>query len=274
VDTEVTDDDGRTPLFLAIQENRGPVASILREKLGCDSINKPVPKSERTLLTMALEQGSPSAVKWLLRWRADVNRADSTGQAPLHVAVTCEIDDVELMIEFGALVNQPDLVSEQTPLHVAVRRGETGVKVVELLLESNADVTARDNNGDTPVHIAASSGCARTVRILLDRNLRVLNARNNLGESPLHRAAAEGAADVVEVLLQKGARADAENSNGHTALHVAVARDSPQVARILITHGPSVEVQDHAGRTPLQVAAANGNHVLARILVGVGANIA
>jgi ankyrin repeat protein len=182
------------------------------------------------------------------------------------------IDDVELLIDYGASVNQPDLVSKETPLHVAVNRGVTAVNIVELLLDSQADITARDNNGDTPVHAAASNMSARTVQILLDRNPRVLNARNKLGESPLHRGASTDAVDVVEVLLQKGARIDAKNNSGHAPLHVAAARNNPQVARILIMYGASLELRDRAGRTPLQVASANGNHVLTKILIGVGVN--
>lgn len=271
-DTEVTDHDGRIPLFLAIQEDRGPVVSLLREKLESGKINEPGPESKRTLLTLALEQGSPSAVQWLLDWGADINQADGTGNAPLHVAVGGVIDDVELLIDYGASVNQPGLVSKETPLHVAVNRGETALNIVELLLDSQADITARDSNGDTPVHAAASNMSARTVQILLDRNPRVLNARNKLGESPLHRGASNGAVDVVEVLLQKGARIDAKDNSGHAPLHVAAARNSPQVARILIMYGASLELRDRAGRTPLQVASANGNHVLTKILIGVGVN--
>src|ERR1017187_9440312 len=53
------------------------------------------------------------------------------------------------------LKDKPDLVSSKnndgsTPLHLAATKGDW--KVVELLLASKAEVNAKDNSGVTPLH--------------------------------------------------------------------------------------------------------------------------
>ena len=48
------------------------------------------------------------------------------------------------------------------------------------------------------------------------------NAANNNGETPLHLAAAKGSDEVIRVLVQKGAKPDARDKSGRTPLDVAL----------------------------------------------------
>ena len=61
-------------------------------------------------------------------------------------------------------------------------------KSVELLVNSGADIEARNNDGETPLHIMARRrrlGCAI---VLLSRGANV-NAQSTDGSTPLHQAA-------------------------------------------------------------------------------------
>ncbi|MBX7074048.1 MAG: ankyrin repeat domain-containing protein [Pirellulales bacterium] len=60
-----------------------------------------------------------------------------------------------------------------------------------------------------------------------------VNARNEAGNSPLHETAIRGAADVVKLLLDKGADAAAVNHDGHTAADVAEARQHIDIANMI-----------------------------------------
>ena len=75
--------------------------------------------------------------------------------------------------------------------------------VVELLLANKAELDARDKNGKTPLHFAASYDHRDVLELLLANKAEV-NAKTNNGQTPLHMAAVNGHKDVAELLRQHG----------------------------------------------------------------------
>ena len=94
----------------------------------------------------------------------------------------------------------------QTPLHVAASKGHKDV--AKLLMDYKADVNARKKYGDTPLHYAAH-GHKDVVELLL-ANKADVNAKDNIGYTPLHEAARNGCKDVVELLLANKADVNAK----------------------------------------------------------------
>jgi ankyrin repeat protein len=79
-------------------------------------------------------------------------------------------------------------------------------------LAHGADVNARDNNGVTPLHIAAENGNCDLVSILIANGADV-NVKDKAGESPLARARKSSpdpdwadCARVAEILSEHGAK--------------------------------------------------------------------
>jgi diguanylate cyclase (GGDEF)-like protein len=85
-------------------------------------------------------------------------------------------------------------------LIVAARAGN--VKRVKGLLDSGADVDARDNRGNTPIIEAAFFKYPDLVQVLLDKGAD-LNARNHAGDTALTEAIRAGHQGVVNLLLSK-----------------------------------------------------------------------
>ncbi|KAL6011750.1 hypothetical protein ACLOJK_002215 [Asimina triloba] len=78
------------------------------------------------------------------------------GCSLLHLACyTADIGMVELLLQYGANINAPDLKG-QTPLHHCIVRGKN--EVVKLLLNRGADTQAPDCEGKTPIHLAMEIG--------------------------------------------------------------------------------------------------------------------
>jgi ankyrin repeat protein len=87
-------------------------------------------------------------------------------------------ESAQALIDRGQAVNEPNPANGWTPLHAAAGNGHP--KMVQCLLENDAEVNARSNNGSTPLHFAMASRHSKVVSILLmygaDKSIR-----NDLG---------------------------------------------------------------------------------------------
>uniref|UniRef100_A0A3B4ZII6 Poly [ADP-ribose] polymerase n=1 Tax=Stegastes partitus TaxID=144197 RepID=A0A3B4ZII6_9TELE len=92
--------------------------------------------------------------------------------------------------------------------------------VVDHLLQTGANVHARDDGGLIPLHNACSFGHSEVVSLLLCQGADP-NARDNWNYTPLHEAAIKGKIDVCIVLLQHGADPNIRNTDGKSALDLA-----------------------------------------------------
>uniref|UniRef100_A0A8C9XW98 Poly [ADP-ribose] polymerase n=1 Tax=Sander lucioperca TaxID=283035 RepID=A0A8C9XW98_SANLU len=92
--------------------------------------------------------------------------------------------------------------------------------VVDHLLQTGANVHARDDGGLIPLHNACSFGHSEVVSLLLCQGADP-NARDNWNYTPLHESAIKGKIDVCIVLLQHGADPNIRNTDGKSALDLA-----------------------------------------------------
>lgn len=146
---------------------------------------------------------------------------------------------------------------------------------VRLLLESGADVNARDTNGDTPLIAAAFMGFNETVRLLLDKGADV-NAQNNLGSTALMEAATMNKPEAVELLLSSGAETTAKNMAGLSALDLALKEKHLEMGNLL-KFGAITKSARRFSSTALDAgllqASAEGDVSKTRELLTNGANV-
>ncbi|KTF92377.1 hypothetical protein cypCar_00012437 [Cyprinus carpio] len=178
----------------------------------------------RTALHDACSGGHHICVRLLLDHGADPDLLAVDGNAPLHLCNAAETYQcAEHLVTGGALVNVAQRDSGLTPLHVACRRGLEDQ--VELFLSYGGDVTARSQEGETPLN-AACAGAERPADA--GRYLR-----------------------IVQKLLAAGADAQTAGRKKHTALHNACGNCCPRIVKLLLEHGARADVANCAGYKPM-----------------------
>ena len=190
---------------------------------------------------------------------------DHTGSTPLHFAAYDHRDVVEFLLANKAEVNSKNN-DHETPLHLAAMRGRKDI--VGLLLANEAAVDARNFSGRTPLHLAAARGHTDVAELLLANNANV-NARWDFGEgTPLHAAVANGHKDTAELLLANGADVNANSNGGETPLHTAAEKGQKDLAELLLASGGDVNARGGwRSETPLHTAADKGHKDLVELLV-------
>jgi ankyrin repeat protein len=221
--------------------------------------------------------GNLARVKALLKDNpGSVSSKNTGGETPLHLAVRSNKNIAKLLLTKGAEVNAKD-DDGMTPLLVAAwRNGRKAV--VALLLAHGADVNAKNKHDTTPLHYSADFdghkdwANTRGVVELLLSHGAKVNAKDNIGSTPLHEAAFEGNKPVAELLLAHGTEVNAKNNKDATPLHLA-AEKGDKVVELLLAHGAQVNAKDKFGATPLHYAARGGCKYAAELLLSKKADI-
>lgn len=194
------------------------------------------------------------------------------------------------------------------PIHDAARKGDLK-KVKTLLAADSKIVNDRDNNGDTPLHVAALHNQFAIAQALLEAGADV-NAKNGYGAytpgdlgsilasnnhkdpvslltvhgidtsdmkngyTALHLAEfSVGHRKMIELLVSEGADVNARPASGATPLFFAVLRDQKDDAQYLLDKGANVNTPDAYGNTVLDCALQLQYGSLIQLLVDKGADV-
>jgi ankyrin repeat protein len=102
-----------------------------------------------------------------------------------------DVHNVEHLLSNNTIKAQPNCVDDnlQSPLHVAVQRGQMDVAAV--LIEYGTSFEQRDKNGITALEMASFLGMVKICKLLL-RQGAMFSKRDKHGFTPLHYAAYNG----------------------------------------------------------------------------------
>ena len=238
----------------------------------------------------AAQKGTVEDVRYFIEIKhVDVNAASDSGNTPLNSAVCSyhlepdpnrNVEVIKYLISKGADVNAKE------PLLKAVF-AKRNLDVVKILVDNGADVNVWCINS-TLLHQAANTPYSLDVlKYLISKGANV-SAKNENGETPLHWAvrAVSRAEDeynkisdrpeaVLECFISNGADVNAKSSiialshgrtgGGVTPMHAAVSAalydhrgaGHPRVTdalKYLISKGANVSAQDASGQTPRDIA--------------------
>lgn len=130
----------------------------------------------------------------------------------------------------GAIViDTRDPATGEAALHIVTKARDT--IWLNFLLSKGAKPDSRDNQGNTPLMLAAQLGWADGLSLLIERRANV-DVANNSGETPLIRAVQNRDIHTVRLLLMAGANPNKADTGSGLSARDHAARD-PRAALIL-----------------------------------------
>uniref|UniRef100_A0A8C1UPS8 Nuclear factor of kappa light polypeptide gene enhancer in B-cells 2 (p49/p100) n=1 Tax=Cyprinus carpio TaxID=7962 RepID=A0A8C1UPS8_CYPCA len=202
---------------------------------------------------------------------------DENGDTPLHLAIIHQ-QPVVVQQLIQALNNTPQqkFINKlnnlnQAPLHLAVITKQA--KLVEMLMKMGADPSLLDQEGRTPLHLAAHTGDEAILRVILgllgERHSYLINSADFSGQYPVHLAVKKYGERCLQLLVEAGAKISMpEQKSGCTPLHLAVRDNLLKLACYLITElKADVNACTYGGNSPLHFAASQGSPSLCSMLI-------
>lgn len=132
--------------------------------------------------------------------------------------------------------DEPDFRLGRTALHRAAFNGNESL--CRLLLESGADDSRLDCDGNPALHAAIDSGHENIVRLLL--KLGSPTVKNAKGQTALFQAVQTQNISVAKILLDSSIDVNYADARGEVALHYAVENGSEAMTRLLLSHGADI----------------------------------
>lgn len=138
------------------------------------------------------------------------------------------------LLSWGLDINSKHPIDGAHVLHHAVH-GEC-IKTVTYLLQSKADIQATNNQGFTPLHVAAQVGNYALARLLIEAQADIHSCtRHNI--QPIHAAAWNNNPQVMQLFLDNGINPITRvNTNNNSPLHCAAQKGNPAIVHVLATH--------------------------------------
>ena len=267
----------------AEQGNLQKVRSLIHA--GAD-LNAPDPKEGLTPLIAAVQYGHTAIVEALIKAGADLNRKDELNQStPLMWAVRKSESEegkvtapIEKKYDIAKL-----LIQSGADIHLKNRWGSTALQwaadsgnllMVQALIERGADVNAGDDDGLTPLMVAANyegETYLKMVQTMIKAGAKV-NAQDVFGLTALMKAAMNHfKTGTVRFLVSSGAEIDSKTKEGYTALMLACKTARTEIIKFLIDAGADLQARTNNGDSVMTVAKHAGYKDVIAILKKAGA---
>ena len=297
-DCNILDKYDNTPLDLVIKNGDTKAVHILSTEYGCIPHIKGA--ESKPLLHQLCAGGFAKMLQELIsNFNHDPASVDEHGNTLLHTAAQHgNYKIVEFLIANHCNHCPIDCRNSrgQTALHCACIGGHTGV--AKVLIANKADITVRDEDGDTPLKKAFLMNNVVTLFEVFNSNLHKIDSKlllqvckhgavdmvdvllsvfnldpsfalDSQGNKVLHIATIHGHKEIIALLINKyKCPVDSRNFSGNTPLHLACWLSHQELTRLLITiYNSPVDVKNKDDKTPLHLACFHGHFGISKILL-------
>ena len=284
-DLHVRDDQGRTPLHIAVLVGQVGASKLL---IGHATDLDVLDIEDHNLLHTAVHNAHFEITQMLLGhdWatKARIDARNKNGQTPLHLVSQYDRSSyskhdrpgiVALLLKFGADVDAQDN-DNMTPLHCTVEHPIYGEGVM-MLSEFRGHRRLGLKDGYSPPLESRWHPSSMGVEVSFYYKLvnRAVDAQEYDNMTQLVCTSEYfKSGSAAQPLLEHGASVHTRNKDGRTPLHLASNHPLYDVVALLITFGADVDAQDNDNMTPLLCAIESGRSlVAAQLLLDYDANI-
>uniref|UniRef100_A0A8K9UHF5 Ankyrin repeat and death domain containing 1B n=1 Tax=Oncorhynchus mykiss TaxID=8022 RepID=A0A8K9UHF5_ONCMY len=227
-----------------------------------------------TAIHLAAWFGSVTILKLLVQGGADPSVQNALGLTIMHCAAINNHTDIVTFIIYDLMMKELD--KEDLSGHrVFASAAEHGsVEMLQMLMEEayNMATMEEDQNGDTPLHLAASNGHLDAVQLLL-KSFDTRDEVNKLGETALYLAADAAHEDCVQALLEAGCDPNIVTMVRHSALHPVSEKGHTSLVKLLIENTAQMDLQNQHLQAPLYLAVKNCHIPVIHTLLEAGCNV-
>ncbi|OAQ67715.1 ankyrin repeats (3 copies) domain-containing protein [Pochonia chlamydosporia 170] len=256
-------------LNLAIGYGHESIAELVLKNCSID-LSK-MDSSDRTPLSRAASGGCTQLIRLMLELDATILNApdDELGRPALGVACTYGREHVvEQLLSYPDI--EVDLADDQgwTPLCLAAEKGHVGIMNL-LLRTEKVNVNGVSEEETTPLFLAAEQGHVAAVKLLMSLPETDINIPDSYGETPLLVAARHRHTDVVSCLLEDTRiLVNKKDASGDTALAMAASNGHQRIVQLLLDSPATDLYSTNSGRRmPVEVAADGGYNSIAWLIL-------
>uniref|UniRef100_A0A3Q1GWD0 Ankyrin repeat and sterile alpha motif domain containing 6 n=1 Tax=Acanthochromis polyacanthus TaxID=80966 RepID=A0A3Q1GWD0_9TELE len=203
-----------------------------------------------TALMVASQHGHEATVRLLLEWGSDVNFSQkTTGWGPLMIAtLSGKVAVAQQLVERGADPDRINVLSK-TAFELSMQLKQRDIKAYLDCITTVRPQTD-DERRRPDVFSALKLGNSQLVKEILEEDPAQVNSSNQEGASPLMMAAVSGQLEVVQLMVEKNADIDKQDGvHGWTALMQATYHGNKDIVKYLLSQGADVNLRAKNGYT-------------------------
>uniref|UniRef100_A0A8C0YLI2 Transient receptor potential cation channel, subfamily A, member 1b n=1 Tax=Cyprinus carpio carpio TaxID=630221 RepID=A0A8C0YLI2_CYPCA len=238
----------------------------------------------RTPLHWAVEQDQLHSCALLLELGADPNILNSAMMGPLHLAVTKKYNHLVEVLLQSCDKTDANLEGDLGNTPVMLACCTNNCDAIQFLFKHGAKMCIQNKLGHYAIHTVAFAGAKEAMELVLKIGEELglstsvhINYLDKSKSTPLHLAVRGGNIEVIKLCIIKGARVDQQQCDKSTALHFACTQGALEAVKIMLSSYNKVEdiinIRDGANQTPLHRATLFDHVELVEYLISKEAEI-
>lgn len=259
--------DGATALYVAAQAKNAELIDTMLKNSADPNL---VANSQMSPLHIAAQEGDVASVKKLLAAKANQNQVGQRGMTPLLSACSgsTKKEIVELLLNSGADINARNMFKTNA-LMLSIFLGADDT--AKFLIERGADLKIEGEKRFTAIFFAASKS-QEVFFALLKKDPSLIHTVYPVNGSNLYHFAAQSDFGVSLLeFLQKEWKvvdfANTPNGENQTPFHFACRQGNIANIKYLISKGANINAQDIHGKTPLMHAIETNQIDVVKLLL-------